>query len=224
MARSRDAGYVSAFEVGVANTEIKDESYKSHSVSRMRTRDRGYVSKTTIAGFIDESFEPIATTNITTNTASVTFSSIPTTYKHLQLRILGRTDRATAGDAIRIQFNNDTTSANYRSHMLYGDGASAISVNLGNTAGVTSYAISAASAGANIFGAMVIDFLDYGNANKYKTVRSLSGFDVNGSGGECHLGSGVWMNSAAINEIDIVPNVGSNFVQYSSFALYGIKG
>lgn len=168
MARSRDAGYVSAFEVGVANTEIKDESYRSHSVSRMRTRDRGYISKTTVAGFIDESFESIATTNITTNTASVTFSSIPATYKHLQLRILGRTDRATAGDAIRIQFNNDTTSANYRSHILYGDGASATSANIGNTSGVTSYAISAASASASIFGVMVIDFLDYSNTNKYK--------------------------------------------------------
>lgn len=169
-------------------------------------------------------FESIATTTLATATATVTFSSIPATYKHLQLRILGRTDRATAGDAIRIQFNSDTTSANYRSHILYGDGASAASANLGNTAGVTSYAISAASAGANIFGAMVIDFLDYGNANKYKTVRSLAGFDVNGSGGESHFGSGVWMSSSATTSLTIIPNVGSNFVQYSSFALYGIKG
>ena len=156
--------------------------------------------------------------------STVTFSNIPQTYKHLQLRILGRTDRATAGDAIRIQFNSDTTSGNYRSHMLYGDGASVLSLNLGNTAGITSYAISAAGAGANIFGVMIIDFLDYGNANKYKTVRSLSGFDVNGSGGECHFSSGVWMSSSAITSLTIIPNVGTNFVQYSSFALYGIRG
>lgn len=169
-------------------------------------------------------FESIATTTLSTATPSVTFSNILATYKHLQLRILGRTDRATAGDAIRIQFNSDTTSANYRSHILYGNGTSAISADIGNTAGITSYAISAASAGANIFGVMVIDFLDYGNANKYKTVRSLSGFDMNGSGGECHFGSGVWMSSSAITSLTIIPNIGTNFIQYSSFALYGIKG
>ena len=223
MARSRDAGYVSAFEVGVANTEIKDESYKSHSVSRMRTRDRGYISKTTIAGFIDESFESIATTNITTNTASVTFSSIPTTYKHLQIRMFGRTDRASALDGFRIQFNNNTTTSDYRSHFLGGNGSSAFSGDEGGTAGVVNQRFSGATATASMFGVSIIDILDYANTNKHKTVRCLGGSDQNGSG-EVYLTSGVWMNSAAINEIDIVPNVGSNFVQYSSFALYGIKG
>ena len=189
--------------------------------SRVSTYTQSWLGDNTDYG----AFESIGTITVGSGgLGSVGFSSIPQTYKHLQLRILGRTDRATAGDAIRTQFNSDTTSANYRSHMLYGDGASALSPNLVNTAGIISYAISAASAGANIFGVMVIDFLDYGNANKYKTVRSLSGFDVNGSGGECHFSSGVWMSSSATTSLTIIPNIGSNFVQYSKFALYGIKG
>ena len=169
-------------------------------------------------------FESIATTTLSTATATVTFSSIPATYKHLQLRAIGRTDRASAIDGFRIQFNNNTTTSDYRSHFLGGNGSSAFSGDEGGTAGVVNQRFSGATATASVFGVSIIDILDYANTNKYKTVRCLGGSDQNGSSGEIYLTSGVWMNSAAINEIDIVPNVGSNFVQYSSFALYGIKG
>jgi hypothetical protein len=64
--------------------------------------------------------------------------------------------------------------------------------------------------------------LDYTNTNKNKTARSLWGYDANGSG-YVGLYSGLWRNTSAINRIDYVPASGT-FPQYSSFALYGIKG
>lgn len=169
-------------------------------------------------------YESIATTTVGAGGSStITFSSIPSTYKHLQIRAIGRTDRATTADAVRVQFNNITTTSEYRSHFLYGDGGATASGGDGNTAGVTLYQLTAASTTASVFGVMVIDILDYSNTNKHKTVRSLGGQDRNGAG-EVDSCSGVWMNTSAISEIDIVPNLGTNFVQYSSFALYGIKG
>ena len=169
-------------------------------------------------------YQSIATTTVGVGgQATITFSSIPSSYKHLQIRCMARTDRASTGDAVRVQFNNITTTSEYRSHFLYGDGSGAGAGSDGNTAGVTLYQLTGASATASIFGIMVIDILDYANINKHKTVRSLGGQDRNGAG-EVDFSSGVWMNTAAINEIDIVPNSGTNFVQYSSFALYGIKG
>jgi len=220
MARSRDAGYVSAFEVGVANTEIKDESYKSHSVSRMRTRDRGYVSKTTIAGFIDESFEPIATTTVGSGgSSSITFSSIPATYKHLQLRFLARN----SGDNIsaRATFNSDSSSV-YTLHELFGDGASALAAA---QTGIAYYptGLVGPNSSSGVFGVSVTDILDYADTNKFKTARTLTGYDINGGAGYVELTSGVWRSTSAISSITIVPNAG-NFVQYSHFALYGIKG
>jgi predicted patatin/cPLA2 family phospholipase len=76
--------------------------------------------------------------------------------------------------------------------------------------------------GANIFGAGVIDILDYANTNKYKTVRALSGHDNNGSG-YVNFESGLWMSTSAITSIKLF-TAGNVYAQYTQFALYGIKG
>jgi hypothetical protein len=71
---------------------------------------------------------------------------------------------------------------------------------------------------------MIFDILDYTNTNKYKTVRMLGGVDFNGSG-EVDFMSGLWLNTSAITRIDFLPSYQSTqFQQYSSFALYGIRG
>ena len=57
---------------------------------------------------------------------------------------------------------------------------------------------------------------------KYKTVRSLEGYDTNG-GGKVELRSGLWMSTSAVNQIELTLSSNS-FEQYSQFALYGIKG
>ena len=174
---------------------------------------------------VGTSYESIATTNITTNTASVTFSSIPATFTHLQLRVMGRTDRSgSAFDAFLIKVNNDATTSNYTYHYILGDGASASAgQENGSYGGAVVYRLPGATAAASIFGATVTDILDYTNTNKYKTLRSLGGLDLNGSG-EIYFGSNLWLNTSAITSLVIVPRTGTNFVQYSQFALYGIKG
>ena len=170
------------------------------------------------------SFESIATTNITTNTASVTFSSIPATFAHLQLRVIGRTDRSgSAYDAFLIRVNNDTTAANYTYHYILGEGASASAgQENGSYGGAVVYRLPGATAASNIFGATITDILDYTSTNKNKTLRSIGATDLNGSG-EIYFGSNLWLNTSAITSLVIVPRTGTNFVQYSQFALYGIR-
>jgi hypothetical protein len=73
----------------------------------------------------------------------------------------------------------------------------------------------------NMFGAGVIDILDYANTNKYKTSRLLGGEDLNGSG-RVYLMSSNWQKTTAITQIDLSFETG-NCMQYSQFALYGIK-
>jgi len=167
------------------------------------------------------SFESIATTTVGAGgSASVTFSSIPATYSHLQIRIMGRTDRASTRDVVRLKFNSDS-GANYTGHELYGDGSS---VNAGGYTGLTSadaYRVAGGSAASNIQGTIIIDILDYASTNKYKTLRSLGGVDLNGSG-EIWFNSSLWLNTAAINNI-VLTSIGT-IQQYSSYALYGIKG
>jgi hypothetical protein len=168
----------------------------------------------------------IATTTLNSNQTTITFSSIPSTYKHLQLRILARTNRASNTQAnCLIEINSDSGSNYYPYHSIDGDGASATASANGSTGtNINVNRLSGSTATANIYGAIIVDFLDYQNTNKYKTTRSIGGVDFNGSGA-INFSSGLWMSTSAINRLDITTISGTaDFIQYSSFALYGIQG
>jgi len=165
-------------------------------------------------------FESIATITAGSAVASIEFTSIPATYTHLQIRGIVRSTPVGAADEIRIQFNSDTTT-NYSTHQLFGDGGAA---GAGNDVSFTyMYGIYtvAGSGLTNNFGAAVFDILDYANTNKYKTLRTLAGYDNNGSGYVLYR-SGNWRSTSAITSIKL-SNAVPSLAQYSSFALYGVK-
>ena len=121
-----------------------------------------------------------------------------------------------------MQYNGDT-GANYTYHILDGDGASVVA---GAATGLTSLIFgdgTSSTAQANTFGVAIVDILDYTNTNKYKTHKSLGGYDLNGSG-EVPFWSGLWLNTAAITSISIITNTATTFATGAHFALYGIKG
>ena len=153
--------------------------------------------------------------------SSVTFSSIPSTWTHLQIRAMARsTESGSTNTNAFFQFNGDTGS-NYSEHQLAGDGSSA-SASAG-TSQVWAYTglTTGNSSSANMYGAFIVDVLDYANGNKNKTIKTLSGNDQNGSG-YVLLRSGAWYSTSAISSIVITPGGGS-WQQYTQFALYGIK-
>jgi hypothetical protein len=168
------------------------------------------------------SYESIATQTVgATAVSSITFSSIPSTYTHLQIRIISRLSGTGGARSNTIRFNSDT-GTNYRSHFLVGNGSSVSSFDGGATTRLFNEVGANADNAANIFGSVIVDILDYRNTNKYKVTRTLGGLDTNG-GVELGFVSGLWLNTSAISTIDIIPETG-NYTQYSSFALYGIKG
>jgi len=170
---------------------------------------------------VTSSYESIATTTLGSASSTITFSSIPSTYKHLQLRMIARSSRTQNSGYAVVRFNSDSGS-NYSQHSLYGDGASAAAGGSASTAYSTLIYLPGSLRGASIFGAAVIDVLDYQNTSKNKTLRVLDGYDSNGAG-YIELGSGGWYNTAAVSTITITEFNGQNFEAYSSFALYGIK-
>ncbi len=165
-------------------------------------------------------YESIATTTVGSGgAADVTFSSIPGTFTHLQIRGLARSTGS--GSNMLMQLNSDTGS-NYSLHALFGDGASAGADAIINTTRVIIGWVPQTAATASVFGGSVTDILDYANTNKYKTSRSLHGADLNGSG-LSQFTSGLWQSTSAITSVKIFMNTG-NLAEYSHFALYGIKG
>jgi uncharacterized protein YccT (UPF0319 family) len=179
----------------------------------------------TVVPVMPGNFESIATATVIASGGSnfVEFTSIPNTYKHLQLRILARGTNANTQMQLAYKFNSDSGS-NYTFHLLRGDGSGAFAdgaANQGFAGATVRYA--AANATSQIFGAGVSDILDYSNTNKYKTVRSIGGTDQNGSG-QVYFSSNLWRDTSAISSIYIYNQDGNNIAQYSHFALYGIKG
>ena len=166
-------------------------------------------------------FQSIATTTVGVGgTGTITFSSIPQTYKHLQIRALTKSEGVQ--DSTDMRFNGDTGS-NYSYHALYGTGSAAGSeASTSRTSAIAGFS-AVQSSDTSIFSCGVLDILDYTDTNKYKTTRTLSGFDTNGAG-VVYLVSNVWISTSAITSILLYPRAGGDFNQYSHFALYGIKG
>jgi hypothetical protein len=171
-------------------------------------------------GGVANSYESIATVVGTGSSGTITFSSIPSTYTHLQVRYLAN---SSSGGFGKVTFNGDT-STNYYAHSLEGKGASvASSAFAGSSYNSMLIAVNGISSTASVFNGGIIDVLDYTSTNKNKTIRTLQGYDANGSG-FIELLSGSWSATpAAITSMTIALSSG-NFSTNSSFALYGIKG
>lgn len=176
-------------------------------------------------------FESIATVTVGSGgAATVSFTSIPAIYTHLQLRWLVRTQSSnvTGINNILVSINEtrDENSTNYDNHFLIGNGSSASASDSINTNGLRPGIVVEAGNTANVFAVGVMDILDYTDTNKYKTIRSLAGYDKNGAG-SIRLISGMRRNTAAITSIYFSPpsqDPNAVWGQYSHFALYGIKG
>ena len=175
------------------------------------------------SAFIPGHYESISTVSVGSGgVSSISFTSIPSTYTHLQIRGIARTARTGQnGDFFKTTFNSDT-GTNYSWHLVSGDGAST-GVPGGSTVAYMEFdRFSTNTANTNVFGAAIMDIFDYGNTNKYKTIRYIGGYDNNGSG-EIQFGSGNWRSTSAITSITLTQSGAYNILQYSRFALYGIK-
>lgn len=170
----------------------------------------------------------IATTTVGAGgTSTITFSSIPATYSHLQIRYMAKNSGTSENFvAMKWTYNSDT-AANYSSHYIYGSGsvtgsAATTSASSAGGDGLIGIIFDNAVTVPNMFSVGILDIVDYANTNKYKTSKLLFGADLNGLG-RISLLSSNWRSTSAINRIDLSCTTG-NFIQYSQFALYGIKG
>lgn len=164
------------------------------------------------------SYESIASQTLGSNTSSITFSSIPSTYKSLQIRFLAK-DAFNGNVFLQVQLNADTND--YTSHRLSGNGTTA-SADGSVTQSGANIQINGTNYDTNTFTAGIVDIHDYAVAGKNRTVRAFAGGDNNGAG-IAGLWSSLWPYTTAVSSIRITSN-GTNLRAGSTFALYGIKG
>jgi len=185
----------------------------------------GFAAAVSAAGEIyapEGAYDALATVSLSTATSSITFSGIPTGYRHLQIRASHRATVGAGDGSVLMRFNDDV-STNYSWHRVYGYGSTA-----GADASINQTSMNVAqSMGATPslqgFSVMINDVLDYSSVSKNKTVRSLAGTDLNGDGaGAFFYNSGAWMKTHPVTSIQITTNQ-TAFATYSQFALYGVK-
>ena len=155
-------------------------------------------------------------------TTSITFNSIPATYKHLQVRITSRDARSATLNNFHMRLNGDSTNS-YTYHTILADATTVVADGSASAVDKTDYYYEPSnSTPASIYASSVIDIADYSSSTKNKTIRFLGGYDDNGSG-RLNLTSDVWLNTNAVTSLTFLNSATANFLQYSSFTLYGIK-
>lgn len=172
------------------------------------------------AGAAAGAYELIESNILGSNASSVTFSSIPSTYKHLQVRVVAQEAGSGGGNGLlTMRFNGDTGS-NYSLHQIEGRGSSVVSGAGTSTTYMYALWTRESVAYPDQFGAAVIDILDYASTAKYKTMRDLHGV----ADSRVWLSSGNWRSTSVITSITFNPLFESNIKAGSRFSLYGIKG
>lgn len=168
-------------------------------------------------------YESIAAVTVPSGgVASVTFSSIPQNYAHLQIRAIAKDTQSTGNHSFFMLFNSDS-AANYSYHAISGNNnGSTTASGVSNLSASFSGFITATDT-TNIFAPNIIDVLDYSSNVKNKTTRTLGGADLNGSGQIQFISTG-WFSTSPITSIAIFPAATQTLQQHSQFALYGIKG
>lgn len=167
-----------------------------------------------------DTFVKIATVTVGSGgAANMDFTSIPSTYTDLVLKVSTRTNLSNSVDDLMIQFNSNTGS-NYPYRQLYGTGSATGS----GTATITGAYIgtcTAATATASTFGNLESYIPNYAGSTN-KSVSSDAVSENNATAGFQNFVAALWSNTAAITSIRILSLNSGSFVQYSTATLYGI--
>jgi len=176
----------------------------------------------TISSSFNEStsFFSIATFYSLGDQTSFTFSNIPGTYTHLQLRCALPGGNTVSSTNFDIQINGDT-GTNYANHWV-GNNSTTIEVGAQANNPRIEEMVTFRSGNTSPAG-VIMDFLDYANTNKFKTMRTISG-RMDATGGTTRITSHLWRSTSAITSVKVYPDNGNTFPPGCRIALYGIKG
>jgi len=163
----------------------------------------------------------------TTGVRTLNFSSIPSTYKSLQIRGIARVTAPseTSMRSMLIKLNNSTTTTSAY-HWIQGNGSTVVASANSGTTSIYADVLIPTGAGANPdFGAFKMDLIDYASTTKNKTMRMYFGGNHSGYSADSviWLQSALWIDTTAVNRLTF-DSPSFDFVVGSTLSLYGIKG
>lgn len=154
-------------------------------------------------------------------TSTITFSSIPSTYTDLCIKVSARSSSNNDRRILFVRFNGATSGYNDKTVRGYNGGVASQTDNGGNNS-IGVYDISAATATASTFGSVEIYVPNYTSSNN-KSVSADGASESNSALAVTAITAGLSNVTSAITSIDLLLDGTGNFVQYSNAYLYGIK-
>lgn len=162
-------------------------------------------------------YTPIASQTLGSDTATVTFSSIPSTYTDLRIVVSSRCTGAQNSSGMdALAYYNSDQGTNYSQTQMYGNGSTAGSNR--NTNITYSYVGITSNASANDWPMFTFDIMNYANTSTYKTTLAR----VNSASYSTSARVTLWRSTAAISSITLYPELSLSFKTGSQFTLYGI--
>lgn len=165
-------------------------------------------------------FTLIKTYTLASAAASFDFTSIPSTYTDLCLKISARSSSGFVGnvvDSAIIYFNTDTSATtNYSARCLLGSGSAATSDTTKRGGFVNGTSSTTSSFSNTEF------YIPNYAGNNYKSVSIDGVQENNATAAYAGMEAWLWSNTAAINAITLKLESAGNFVTYSTASLYGI--
>jgi hypothetical protein len=167
----------------------------------------------------------IATQNIS-GASSYTFSSIPQTYHHLELRIFNKDSRSPIYSSTSFRLNGDT-GTNYFNEAPQIDKRGVFAPSPGPNQSSLYANTNPGSSNSNYYGSGFVKVLNYSKTDRFKSTYSVGGYvaldDGSNEGGLIMHAVGAWLNTNAVTSLTLLSG-GGNWQSGSVAALYGIKG
>lgn len=157
---------------------------------------------------------PLANTTIGVAAASVTFSSISSSYRDLVLVITGLNNSTNSSPSLR--FNTDTGS-NYTTVSMEADGTSTFSGTNSNTSLLSSFNYSTLTTGG--ISNTIFNIMDYSASDKFKMALARGNY----ASGAVAFSFGRWVNTGAITTVQVLTGNGTSYAAGATFALFGVS-
>jgi|TARA_B110001454_G_scaffold64478_1_gene62607 hypothetical protein len=171
-------------------------------------------------------FTVIDHTELGAAAASYNVTSISASYDHLMLEVSARTDHSSIWDDHWLTINGDSGS-NYSSTQLYAVSATVYSNRNTGATKIENLIVGGTPLTADTFCTMELWVPNYANTTGFKQVLAQCAMaDASATDATWKVAAtgGLWDSTAAINQITLTPKSGGDYIQYSTFTLYGVTG
>jgi hypothetical protein len=160
-----------------------------------------------------------------TGQSTITFSSIPTTFQHLQVRMITRLSSSSTTD-VYMRFNGNSSAVYNEGHIRAAAGNSTVAgYNIADSTYFTALQSTGTGSTTDLFGVAIIDIFNYNRSNAHKAIRSVYGnCHPTTSNGQVRYHGGLFASQTAITSIVFTDSNAGNFLTGSQISLYGIRG